>query len=101
MVRGGFKYIRARREAREAGRVTPRPRQRMRLELPLILKKNWGQKRGRLPILQAFSGFRDLARHAAREAGRKCDRDILHQILIILKKNQSDLWHPRPEEWTK
>ena len=35
-----FKYIRARREAREAGRATPRPHQRMRLELPLILKKN-------------------------------------------------------------
>ena len=33
-------FARARREAREAGRVTPRPRQRMRLELPLILKKN-------------------------------------------------------------
>ena len=33
-------YIRARREAREAGRETPRPHQRMRLELPLILKKN-------------------------------------------------------------
>ena len=32
--------VRARREAREAGRATPRPHQRMRLELPLILKKN-------------------------------------------------------------